>query len=406
MKGEKFNNKMKRNKDFPPALVLELSATGLAVGRILNQYGVEVYGVDFNNYTIGQYSKYIKKPFGGIIFKKKSFLSSLINFSKRFELKPVLIPCSDRFIELVSENFDILKQYYNIQDSLSPLIAPIYLNKREFYKLCEKFKINFPKTIYITGEETVSEIVRNLRFPMILKPYLIHKWKKHLKGQKVILIENIKQLDEIFSREKVLLKDSMLQEVIPGPEGNIYLFKGYFDKSGKNKAYFTGRKIRQYPPNFGSASLAESITNKDVKTLSIEFLENVGFKGLCGTEYKYDPRDKIYKMIEVNIRPQLWEDLTRIAEKDILWSAYCDLAGLGIPEQRKQIDYVRWVYFARDIYSAFYFIKNQEYSFIDIIKSYKNLKCDAIIDFKDPKTLIGVPIYVLSQLYFYKASTV
>ncbi len=397
---------MKKNKIFPPALVLDLSATGLAVGRILCQHGVEVYGLDFSNFAIGQFSKYIKKPFKNLILKKENFCTLLIDFSKKFETKPVLIPCSDRFIELVSENFDTLKQYYIIQDSLSPSIAPIYLNKREFYKLCERFDVNFPKTMYITGEETIDEIVKNLRFPIILKPYLIHKWKKYLKGQEVILIDNIKKLNEIFSREKVLLKDSMLQEVIPGPESNIYLFKGYFDKDGKNRAYFTGRKIRQYPPNFGSASIAESIINEEVNKLSIEFLEKVGMKGLCGTEYKYDPRDKIYKMIEVNIRPQLWEDLTRIAERDVLWIAYCDLAGFETPLQEEQKNYVRWVYLARDIYSAYYFMKRGETSFTEILKSYKNLRADAIIDLKDPKTIIGAPIYIFSQLYFYKISTV
>ena len=138
---------MKKKDDFPPVLVLDLSATGLAVGRILDQYGIDVYGADFNNYTIGQYSKYIKKLHRSGVLKKNSFISSLVNFSKMFKLKPVLFPCSDRFIELVSENFNVLKQYYILQDSLSPSIAPIYLNKREFYKLCEKFDVNLPKTI-------------------------------------------------------------------------------------------------------------------------------------------------------------------------------------------------------------------------------------------------------------------
>ena len=388
---------------YPPVLILDLSATGIAVARILGNHGVDVYGADLGKISIGRFSKYVKKPaFGYKIEIDSHFLDMLTYFAKNFNNKPVLLPCSDIFIEFVSKYYGILKDFFSIQESLAPSISTKFLDKREFYKMCEEYNIPYPKTIRLSGYETVSEIVKKLKFPMILKPYLIHKWKKYLKGKKVIFIQYVDELEYILKKEKKLLQDSLLQEVIPSSEKNIYIFKGYFGKDGELRASFTGRKIRQYPPNFGSFSLAESIENEEVKQMSINFLRKARFKGLCGTEFKYDQRDGSYKIIEINIRPQLWEDLTRLAEAEVLWAAYCDLAGVNLASQNKQKNNIKFAYLLRDLYSALCQIKNGDLRFIEWLKSYSNLKGDALIDLKDLKLLIGIPIYIISQFYLYK----
>jgi len=390
-------------KSYPPALILDLSATGLAVARILSKHGVDAYGADIYNLSIGRFSKYVKRPsFGYKVSLDSRFLDQLIKFAKKFDTKPVLFPSSDVFIEFVSKHYEILKKYYHLQESLAPNISNKFLNKMEFYKLCEKYNMVYPKTLILTGKESPAQVIEKLRFPIILKPHLIHKWRKHLKGKKVIYIKNLSELENVFKVEKDLLVNSVLQEVIPGPEENIFIFKGYFDRKGNLKAHFVGRKIRQYPPYFGSFSLAESVENEEVKKLSVDFLQRLKFKGLCGTEFKYDYRDRDYKIIEINIRPQLWEDLTRLAGAEVLWVAYCDLAGLESPQCNKQINYVKLSYLIRDIYSAFIQIKDGELKFKKWIQSYSNLRGDAIFEMKDWKLLIGFPLYVMSQFYFFK----
>jgi predicted ATP-grasp superfamily ATP-dependent carboligase len=398
-----YVDNIKNGINMPPALVLDLSATGVAVARMLAGHRVEVYGAEAREDTIGNYSRHIKEPSFGFKFEPNDkFLEDLIQFSRMFDTRPVLIPADDLYIEFIGEHFEVLKDYYVIQGSLSPDISPQFLNKKDFYKLCDKFNVSYPKTIYSTGSESIKDITDQLRFPIILKPNLIHKWKKYLKGQKIMFIESGEKLKDVLNNHKAILENSMLQEVIPGPENEIYLFKGYFNREGKLKSSFTGRKIRQYPPNFGSASLAESMPNEEVERISVEFLEAVKFHGLCGSEFKYDERDNEYKMIEINIRPQLWEDLTRIAEKEIMWTAYCDLAGLSIPEQHDQKNGVKWVYVTRDIFSALWQIKNSGLSLFDWIKSYKGTKGDALVDFCDLRMLIHLPFYTLSQVYKYK----
>ena len=78
-------------KGLPPALVLDLSATGIAVVRMLSRHGVQVYGADLPGRAVGKYSKYIKEPLFGYELKTRSnFLEDLIAFSKTFSNKPFL----------------------------------------------------------------------------------------------------------------------------------------------------------------------------------------------------------------------------------------------------------------------------------------------------------------------------
>lgn len=389
--------------NFPPALVLDLSATGLAVARILSKHGVKVYGCDIHAFAIGRFSKYVKRPFFGYkVELNELFLDQLIKFSQNFNEKPVLFPSSDIFLEFVSANYEVLKKYYHMQPSLEPEICKKFLNKMEFYKLCETMSVNYPKTIILKGDENIDEIVNKLRFPMILKPHLIHRWKDYLKGKKVVYIKNIEDLKFVFKVEKNLLNASVLQEVIPGPETYIYIFKGYFNKNSELICYFVGRKIRQFPPYFGSFSLAESRENEEIKKLSEDFLRGIKFKGLCGTEFKYDPRDNDYKILEINIRPQLWEALTALAKREVVWFAYCDLAGLRIPPLPEQVNGVKLVYLLRDLYSGAVLLKNREHNIFQWLKSYLKVRGEALFEWGDWELLWGIPFYYFYQFYLFK----
>jgi peptidoglycan/xylan/chitin deacetylase (PgdA/CDA1 family) len=86
---------------------------------------------------------------------------------------------------------------------------------------------------------------------------------------------------------------------------------------------------------FGSASFAESEWSPEVARLSTELIGKLGFAGVCGTEYKPDPRDGRWKLIEVNPRPTLWFSLTRAAGCDVVFEAYRDLVGRPGPRSER-----------------------------------------------------------------------
>jgi predicted ATP-grasp superfamily ATP-dependent carboligase len=386
----------------PPVVVLGLSATGLAVGRIFSDRGIKVYGTDRETGRIGRYSKHIHKPPFGYLAKEASLLDDLVVFSKKIGAKPVLIPADDDFIDFITSNADELKRHYLFQSSYEKGKTEQFLNKKHFYKLCEQHGIAVPKSLYLNGDETIGHIISQIRFPFIIKPDLIHIWKKRLHGKKVVLVQSAEEFKTIVDRYDGILAQSTIQEVIPGPESNIYIFKGYFSEAtGVCIADFTGQKIRQVPMDFGSGSFAVAKENEEIRNASINFLISSGFRGLCGSEFKFDDRDGMYKMIEVNIRPQLWEDLTRVAHRDVLWYAYSDLVGLPYEPQCPQNNGATWSYLLRDVATPVHYMKTTGRSIHDWIGPYLSLSTDAVLDVKDPFVSFAAPYLTVSQVVNY-----
>jgi len=131
-------------------------------------------------------------------------------------------------------------------------------------------------------------------------------------------------------------------------------------------------------------------------------LRGIKFQGICGTEFKYDPRDKIFKMIEINIRPQLWEGITQVSHSEVIWVAYCDLTGNKFELNKKQLNGIKFAYFTRDFVSALMMIKDKNLGFIEWLSSYSKVKGDAIISLKDPIPTLALFISSLWELYTYR----
>ncbi len=198
----------------------------------------------------------------------------------------------------------------------------------------------------------------------------------------------------------------LVQEVIPGPESNIYLFAGYFDHTGEPVQTFTARKLRQYRPGFGSASLAISETDPKVLELSVKFLRSIRFKGICGMEFKIDPRDGRMKVIEINPRPCLWFNLTHSAGKRIVETAYLDFIGEKFPPEATQKDGILWRHTLKDIYSKLFYAYNKGGKFVlpspkisEKISMSDFHKSWAIFDRNDPLPALTLPIrYMIKAL--------
>ena len=139
---------------------------------------------------------------------------------------------------------------------------------------------------------------------------------------------------------------------MPGPESELLEFGVYVDHAGRAIRTMTGRKLRQYPINFGSASLARTESIAEVRSTSVAFLDQIGFKGIAHVEFKRDPRDGRLRMIEINPRAALFFQLARTAGVDIVAAAADDLSGRPVAPAREQRDGVRWQYGLKDAYAA------------------------------------------------------
>jgi predicted ATP-grasp superfamily ATP-dependent carboligase len=98
----------------------------------------------------------------------------------------------------------------------------------------------------------------------------------------------------------------MLQEYISGPATNHYFIDGFVDRFGVVRALFARQRLRMSPPDFGNSTLMTSVPVDETGNASATLktlLADIGYRGIFSAEFKRDPRDGVFNLIEVNARP-------------------------------------------------------------------------------------------------------
>jgi D-aspartate ligase len=341
------------NTPRPHAIVLGLSPTGLYVARELGRSGTPLLGVD-TGFASAAASRYFRST-GGVWYEpdNERLVARLLEFAARLESKAVLVPTSDRYIEFVIENYARLERVFHITKCYASVAGQL-LDKQKFHQLCERHGIATPGVWTLSSMEDIGELPE-IPFPCILKPTLIHLAKPFLRGKKLFIVES---RAELLALSKAIPKASghwLLQELIPGEESGITLVAAYASENAAAGDAFTARKLRQYPPGFGSASRVISETLAETRTIAETLIAAIGFSGVYGAEFKRDPRDGALKIIEINPRPTLWFYASHAAGKRLVETAYCDLTGLPLAGKAQQRDGVLWHYALKDAASAFFY---------------------------------------------------
>ncbi len=382
-----------------PAVVLGLSPTGLGVARSLGRRGVPVYGVDANPSAVGRHSRYCHYHEGlsrcvanGDV---RGLVTGLRELARDAEQPPVLFPTTDAFIETLTAVADELESFLRLSTDLGRFGLD-FLSKRKFYDLCRRHDVELPLTFFLSSETDLPEAQAGVRYPAILKPVFVHRFRALLGSRKVVRVSSAAELEVAFSELAQVDPNLIVQEVIPGPDDQIWCAICYFGRDGRSRSVFVARKLRQYPPGFGSASLAESRWNSEVAELSDRFLTRVGFRGLCATEFKRDPRDGRFKMIEVNARVPLWVSLAEAAGVDVAYACYSDLVGRGC-QTTDQVDGVRWIFLPKDLASAVRDARRGGLGWSEWIASLRGCRADAVWAPDDPGPALSLPIYLASK---------
>ena len=342
-------------KRMPPAVVMGLSPTGLYAVRELGRAGITVTGVA-SGWQAGHASRYLQD-----CITEPSGPARLAALTLRFpkpaagEAKPVLIPTSDEDIAFIGAHGSTLADHFAIQASYLDGTADTMLSKERFYALCETLGIAYPRFWKCQPAE-LAGLQDQVRYPCLIKPSRVHEAKALMAGKKGWVAENAAEFQRLAAEIPEQAGLLLLQEIVPGPESAITLYAAYIDQQGTPRQAFTGRKLRQYPPGFGSASLVCSHDEPETRAIAERLLKAAGYRGIAAAEFKRDPRDGRLMVIEVNARPSLWFALTSAAGKTLTLAAYQDLSAspVTLPDPA-QANGVRWRFALKDLYSALFY---------------------------------------------------
>lgn len=131
----------------------------------------------------------------------------------------------------------------------------------------------------------------------------------------------------------------------------------------------TNRKIRQSPPEFGRATLAESTRDPALLEMGVRFFRDIGFRGFGLIEFKRDDRDGLLKLTDLNPRWLKTVNLATSAGIDFPLMHYRDLTGDPMPSRFDYRAGVRWLDGSGDLGTSWSLIRAGELSVPDWARS-------------------------------------
>lgn len=96
--------------------------------------------------------------------------------------------------------------------------------------------------------------------------------------------------------------EPIVQEFVPGGTQAMRTLTVLFDRRSRLVAYFTTRKLEQFPVSGGVTAMSISTDDGALVELMLPFFESLGWCGPAEVELKIDERDGVPKVIEVNPR--------------------------------------------------------------------------------------------------------
>jgi len=286
------------------------------LGADLNCYNIarafhEAYGVvsyAFGRYAIGatEYTKIIKFTAVDKLDEKETMVKTLTDFAAAHsDSTLILLGCTDDYVTMISENRDSLPKEYIIPYADIELIADI-TQKANFYDLCEKHNIPYPKTVVLEAGQPLGDLPFD--YPIIIKPSSsVLYWKFPFEGMKKVYRAHSKEeaIDIIASIYASGYPDKLiLQDTIPGDDSRMYVLTAYCGRDKKVKMMCLGHVLLEEHTPKGMGNHAAIVTeyNEELMLRFKKLLEDIGFVGYANFDIKFDERDGSYRAFEINTR--------------------------------------------------------------------------------------------------------
>jgi predicted ATP-grasp superfamily ATP-dependent carboligase len=285
----------------PPVIILGGEANALSVARDLGRTGVAVYFLVEDDACIrhSRYARNIQVPHAPD--QRIEAWSAFLLGPESDDLRgAVLIACSDTAIQVLARHRSALAEKFKLDVCNVPAQLAV-LDKLTTCKLGHRANIPTPAFWEVNTREQVLALEKSLIYPLMVKPRLSHIFQEKF-GRKHIIVQNFAQLLGAYDSASEAGLEVLLMEWIPGPDSALCSYFTYIDQADRAHFHFTKRVIRRFPAGMGAGSYHITDWIPELVPLGLKFFREVGLRGLLNVEFKRDPRDGQYKLIECNAR--------------------------------------------------------------------------------------------------------
>lgn len=329
------------------AVVVGGDYQGLGIARSLGRRNVPVCVVDDES-SIARFSRYVTHAVRVPTLRdEKQAVDTLLEIGHRLDLRGwVLYPTRDETVAAFARYGSLLKPFFRVPTAPWSTTKWVW-DKRNTYRLAGELGIPTPRTWYPGSVEELEDV--NTDPPFAVKPAIKEHFVYATKA-KAWRANNRLELKELFLRAAAQVGpgEVMIQDLIPGDGRHQFAYCAFF-KDGQVVGKMVVRRSRQHPPEFGRASTyVETIELPVLEELSERFLRAVDYYGLVEIEYKLDPRDGEYKLLDVNGRTWGYHTLGFAAGVDYSYMLFADQIGESVQPQCARSG-VSWIRLATDL---------------------------------------------------------
>lgn len=331
----------------PPVIVLNLFHTGLGIARQLWGTGIRVVGLSAHPQIYGNFSRMCEvRRAPNSQENPRELAEFLLRIAADLQ-GAVVFPTRDADIFFLDRFRKELEPLYKLAIPPRHVLLGV-MDKLVASQTAVDAAIPAPRTAVIRDSAHLGSAVEAVGFPCVVKPIISVHWRQgnnwnRVGARKAFRVVNFHELQQIYERIRSVNSEVLVQEWIPGGDDQLAIWGGYVCQEGDPLAYFTAKKIVQSPPEFGTGCVVESELIPDLLGPSVRLCRALGYHGMGEIEYKLDPRDGQFKLIEINPRHWDWHELGRAAGVNLSWVAYRDLTGHEIRPLTPTPGRVEWI---------------------------------------------------------------
>jgi predicted ATP-grasp superfamily ATP-dependent carboligase len=328
-----------------PAIIVGQTITVLGTLRSLAREGINAFTVTAPE-EIVQRSRWYK-PIPG---QENLRPDELTNWLPELDIeRAVLLPCSDHAVWQASRLKGITKSHISMPIAATDVLETL-VDKARFATVLERIDIPRPRTWALDDGQIPASVPAHIFANAFLKPVDSQSFIRHF-GVKAMRVQSADEATIELQQINRLGYSVLLQEYIPGGTDRHFFIDGFVDRHYEVKALFARRRLRMHPVDFGNSSCMVSIPLDDIHDAvgSLRrLLSEINFNGIFSAEFKFDERDREFKIIEVNARPWWYIEFASRCGVNVCEMAYADALGEEVDEIRNYRTGAHLVYLWHD----------------------------------------------------------
>jgi len=381
------------------AVIIGGEHPGLGVARSLGRKGIPICVID-DQPSISQFSKYVSRVVRVEDLRdERKAVDSVIEVGERHGLQGwVLFPTRDETVAAFSRHRDRLTEHFRVTTPRWETIRWAW-DKKNTYECAAELGIPVPRTYNPQSEAELTQLYRHL--PLAIKPSVKENFFYATRA-KAWRAETPDQLNDLFRKanKQIRAEEILIQEIIPGDGSRQYSYCAFFC-DGRARNILVARRMRQHPREFGrAATYVETVELPEIEELAERFLRSIDFYGLVEVEFKQDPRDGLFKLLDVNARTWGFHIIGVPAGVDFAYLLYADQVGKACDRSRAKAG-VGWLRAITDLPTAALDLWDRELSLRSYWNSLRSTQVESVFCLQDPLPFVAesvmLPYFVATK---------